>query len=65
MTNQLTVMNNEAGLARLAAVAAQAQQVQMLKFVKGKWLVKDDEVPAGREFIVYADQTAQGWVKFI
>jgi hypothetical protein len=36
----------------------------MLKFVKGKWTIGDDEVPAGTEFIVHIDHLVRGWIRF-
>ena len=62
--NNLSVIKNETALTHLAGVAAQAQEMRLLKFVKGKWYVGDDELPAGREFIAHAHQLAHGWVKF-
>jgi len=38
---------------------------KILKFNKGDWLVGEDEVPEGKEYIVYIDETARGWVKFV
>jgi hypothetical protein len=63
MTTELAIINHQSALAHLAAVAQQAQE-RLLKFVKGKWFVGDDEVSAGREFIAHVPQLAQGWVKF-
>jgi hypothetical protein len=37
---------------------------KLLKFVKGKWEIGDDEVPIGTEYIAHIDQLAQGWVHF-
>src|SRR5262249_50322017 len=37
---------------------------KLLKFVKGKWEVGDDEVPIGTEYIAHIDQLARGWVHF-
>ena len=37
---------------------------KLLKFVKGKWLVGDDEVKQGTEYVAYLDQLMRGWVKF-
>jgi hypothetical protein len=36
----------------------------LLKFVKGKWEIGDDEIPAGTEYVAHIDQLARGWVKF-
>jgi len=63
MTNQL-VVKNETALSHLAAVAAQAQEMRLLKFVKGKWVVGDDEMPVDQTFVAHAHQLAHGWVKF-
>jgi hypothetical protein len=65
MSNDLSIIsNNQSALANLAAVASQAQQMRLLKFVKGKWLIGDDEVSADRQFIAHAHQLVHGWVKF-
>ena len=65
MSNNLPVIsNNQSALANLAAVASQAQQMRLLKFVKGKWLIGDDDVSTDRQFIAHAHQLAHGWVKF-
>src|SRR5262245_63355478 len=37
---------------------------KLLKFVKGKWEIGDDDVPIGTEYIAHIDQLAQGWVHF-
>jgi hypothetical protein len=37
---------------------------KLLKFVKGKWKVGDDEVQIGTEYIAHIDQLAQGWIPF-
>jgi hypothetical protein len=37
---------------------------RLLKFVKGKYKVQDDEVSIGREFIAHANQLTTGWIKF-
>jgi hypothetical protein len=44
MTNELSIIDNQSALAHLAAVAQQAQEMRLLKFVKGKWFVGDDEL---------------------
>jgi len=38
---------------------------KLLKFVKGKYKVMDDEVPLGTEFIAHAPQLTFSWVKFV
>src|SRR5262245_63209991 len=37
---------------------------KLLKFVKGKWEIGDDEVPIGTEYIAHINQLAKGWVHF-
>ena len=37
---------------------------KLLKFVKGKWEIGDDEVTLGAEYIAHIDQLARGWVRF-
>ena len=36
----------------------------MLKFVKGKWKIGDDEVPMGTAYIAGVDQLVRGWIRF-
>jgi hypothetical protein len=62
--SNLPIIKNEAALANLAAFAAQTQEMRLLKFNKGFWLVGDNEVPAGREYIAHVDQLTHGWTKF-
>jgi len=62
--HNLQVVKNETALAHLAAVASQAQEMRLLKFVKGKWYVGDDELSPGRKFIAHVPQLTQGMVKF-
>jgi hypothetical protein len=38
---------------------------KLLKFNKGDWLIGEDEVPEGTEYIAYIDEVARGWVKFV
>jgi hypothetical protein len=37
---------------------------RLLKFVKGKWEIGDDEVPQGTKFVCHIDQLCRGWTKF-
>jgi hypothetical protein len=60
--HNLTAIKNETALTHLAAVAAQAQEMRLLKFVKGKWYVGDDELPAGHEFIAH-ESTARHCIR--
>jgi hypothetical protein len=36
----------------------------MLKFVKGEWLINEETVPEGTEYIVFIDEVARGYIKF-
>jgi hypothetical protein len=65
MTTELT--NYEAAVSRLQKLAQEMQSSnlgKLLKFNKGKYLVGDDEVPAGTEMVAHVDQIARGWIKF-
>jgi len=64
MQNKL-VVQNQTGLAHFEAVAAKAQELTLLKFVKGKYYIGDDEVPLGREYIAHVNQLNHGWAKFV
>jgi hypothetical protein len=64
MQNKL-VVQNQTGLARFEAVAAKAQELTLLKFVKGKYYIGNDEVALGREYIAHVSQLNHGWVKFV
>jgi hypothetical protein len=37
---------------------------KLLKFVKGVWMIGDDEIASGTEYIAHIDQLARGWVRF-
>jgi hypothetical protein len=37
---------------------------KMLKFVKGEWLINEETVPEGTEYIVFIDEVARGYIKF-
>jgi hypothetical protein len=36
----------------------------LLKFVKGTWVIGDDALKDGTEFVAHIDQLIRGWVKF-
>jgi len=59
MQNKL-VVQNQTGLAHFEAAAAKAQELTLLKFVKGKYYIGDDEVPLGREYIAHVNQLNHG-----
>src|SRR6266536_2673452 len=48
-----------------AAAEAAGDLGKILKFNKGKWLVGDDVVPLGTEFIAHVDQIGSGWARFV
>lgn len=37
---------------------------KLLKFIKGKYKVRDDELPLGTQFVVHANQLTHCWTKF-
>jgi hypothetical protein len=37
---------------------------QFLKFVKGRWMIGDDKVEVGTEYVCHLNQAMRGWVKF-
>jgi hypothetical protein len=37
---------------------------RLLKFVKGKYEIGDDEIPLGTEYVALVDQILRGWVRF-
>src|SRR5262252_8195709 len=45
-----------------AAAEAGSEFGKLLKFNKGEWLIGDDIVPVGTEYIAYIDELARGWV---
>jgi len=65
MSNIQTVdhLSTEANNIR-AAIQEDAAQ-RLLKFAKGKYTIKEEEVPLGTEFIAYCRMWVKGWVKFI
>jgi hypothetical protein len=66
LTNQTTV-NLPASPAEEAdhLLAATEGHEQLLKFVKGKYKVGEDEIPLGEQFVVHANQLVFAWVKFV
>jgi hypothetical protein len=64
MSQELVIVNQQTALANLAAVAEANENLRLIKFVKGKWYVGDDEQPAGREFYAHVGELGQGWIKF-
>jgi hypothetical protein len=46
------------------AAEARSDLGDILKFVKGKWLIGDSEVPKNTEYVAHVDQLIQGWVRF-
>jgi hypothetical protein len=62
--NELVVQDAKA-LSHFIAVATEAQaQARILKFVKGKYFVGEDEVPIGRQYVAHVLELRRGWVKF-
>jgi hypothetical protein len=47
-----------------ALLAATEGHEKLLKFVKGKYKVGDDEVPLGTQYIAHANQLTYCWIKF-
>ena len=47
-----------------AADEAGGEFGRILKFVKGEWMIGEDSVPEGTEYVAHIDQVARGWVKF-
>lgn len=65
MSNIQTVdhVNSEADNIR-AAIQEDAAQ-QLLKFAKGTYSKKEEEVPVGTEFVAYCRMWVKAWIKFI
>jgi hypothetical protein len=38
---------------------------KLLKFIKGKYKVRDDEVPLGTQYVAHANQLTYCWTKFV
>ena len=47
-----------------AAAEAGSEFGKLLKFNKGEWLVGEDTVSEGAEYIAFIDEVARGWIKF-
>jgi hypothetical protein len=45
-------------------IAAEHGSQTLLKYVKGVWSIKDDEVPLGTKYVAFIDELAQGFIKF-
>jgi hypothetical protein len=61
-TNNLPTPYEEEADALLAATEGREK---LLKFVKGKYKVRDDEVPPGTQYVVHANQLTFCWIKFV
>src|SRR5258708_37662853 len=48
-----------------ALLAATEGHEKLLKFVKGKYKVRDDEVPLGTQYVAHANQLTYCWIKFV
>jgi len=48
-----------------ALLAATEGHEKLLKFVKGKYKVRDDEVSLGTQYVAHANQLTYCWVKFV
>lgn len=49
----------------LEAAAEAGGFEKIAKFVKGEWGVGEETLPEGKEFIVFMDEVARGYVKFV
>jgi hypothetical protein len=47
-----------------AAAEAGSEFGKLLKFNKGEWLIGEDIVSEGSEYIAFIDEVARGWIKF-
>jgi hypothetical protein len=47
-----------------ALLEATQGREKLLKFVKGKYKIRDDEVPLGTQYVVHANQLTYCWIKF-
>jgi hypothetical protein len=47
-----------------AAAEAGSEFGKLLKFNKGEWLIGEDTVSEGTEYIAFIDEVARGWIKF-
>src|SRR5262249_18619513 len=45
-------------------LAATQGHEKLLKFVKGKYKVRDDEVPLGTQYVAHANELTYCWIKF-
>jgi len=48
----------------LEAAAEAGGFEKILKFVKGDWVIGEETLPEGKEFIAFIDEVARGYVKF-
>jgi hypothetical protein len=48
-----------------ALLAATQGHEKLMKFVKGKYKVVDDEVPLGTQYVAHASQLTYAWTKFV
>src|SRR4051794_14155937 len=62
MTNDLTKKKNHS--LEAAAETRSEGFGKLMKFVKGKYFIGDDEVEIGREMLAHVGSTVRGWTKF-
>jgi hypothetical protein len=64
LLNQTTVATQHDNRWLEAAEEAGGGFGKLLKFNKGDWLIGEDAVPEGKEFIAFIDEVARGYVRF-
>jgi hypothetical protein len=70
MNSSLKLLNQNTALTQHANPWLEAAEEtgggfgKLLKFNKGDWLIGEDDVPEGKEFIAFIDEVARGWVRF-
>jgi hypothetical protein len=69
MTKALKVVNQNTALATesdnpWSEIGTEHGTQTLLKYVKGVWFIKDDQVPLGTKYVAFIDELAQGFIKF-
>jgi hypothetical protein len=65
MNQALTIQSDLQTNLLKAAAETSTNAGRLLKFSKGHFLVGEDEIPAGREYVAHVSTMSRGWTKFV
>ena len=64
MSDQSTSLPATISDAAVNILKETARANPLLRFKKGKYLIGEDEIPAGREYVAFPLEWTRGWVKW-